>query len=235
MLNYTSCKSCGSLLQVVFAGQLTHPTCPQVEEELLARQFVDAIQAGDEAEAQRLEKLLDAPRPAPPLGSVALWYAEQGWPVFPCRAASMPCIDERGCRDAGYCRCPKRPLTKNGLKDASTDPDQIREWWSKWPEANIGGVTGVKYDVLDVDGPQGFASLASLGDDALPDVHGRSDTPHGQHIFLEASGDGNRAGVRPGLDYRGAGGYVLLSPSVVDGKRYSWVMQPSPVILGAHE
>ena len=55
----------------------------------------------------------------------ALEIADRGWPVFPCN------------RD-------KKPMTANGFKDASTDEDQILEWWGKNPEANIGVPTGKK-------------------------------------------------------------------------------------------
>ena len=67
----------------------------------------------------------------------ALAYAERfGWPVLPCKP-----------RD-------KTPLTPNGLRDATTDPEQIRTWWARFPKANIGIPTGVVtgFDVLDVDG-----------------------------------------------------------------------------------
>ncbi len=180
-----------------------------------AREFIDAIQRGDEKEAQRLEKILDAPRPTPPLGSVALWYAEAaGWPVFPLRVGE------------------KIPATKHGFKDATRDPDQIRQWWERGnPNYNIGIPTGPDtFDVVDVDGPDGFQSLVEL-QDALPDVHGKVDTPRGLHLYVEGTTDGNRAGVRKGIDYRSAGGFVVAPPSMVDGKRYSWVMQPSPRIL----
>ena len=46
-----------------------------------------------------------------------------GWPVFP--------IVARG----------KRPLTKHGFKDATTNTAQISDWWAQWPDANIGTPT----------------------------------------------------------------------------------------------
>jgi hypothetical protein len=55
-----------------------------------------------------------------------------------------------------------------GLKDASTDPEQIFQWRERWPDANIGGVTGIVYDVFDVD-PDGLDTLSELvgGDDTV--------------------------------------------------------------------
>jgi hypothetical protein len=63
----------------------------------------------------------------------ALALARQGLLVFPCR-----CVD-------------KRPLTQNGFKDASTDPEVIRNWWALWPRAYIGVPTGDKFVVVDLD------------------------------------------------------------------------------------
>jgi hypothetical protein len=64
----------------------------------------------------------------------ALKCAERGWPVFPCRAGT------------------KEPATTHGFDDATTDPDQIRAWWDRWPGANLAIATGAPGpDVLDVD------------------------------------------------------------------------------------
>jgi hypothetical protein len=54
------------------------------------------------------------------VGVAALTYATQlGIPIFPCGRN-------------------KAPLTKKGFKDATTDPEQILEWWEKYPDAMIG-------------------------------------------------------------------------------------------------
>ena len=49
------------------------------------------------------------------------------------------------------CDNDKRPFTARGFKDASTDPDVIRRWWTRWPNALIGVPTGIKFCVVDVD------------------------------------------------------------------------------------
>ncbi len=70
----------------------------------------------------------------------ALEYASKGIPVFPLHTptkdSSCSCGKPK-CDSVG-----KHPRTKNGLKDATTDKKQIREWWGKWPNANIGIPTG---------------------------------------------------------------------------------------------
>ncbi len=65
--------------------------------------------------------------------SEALDYAAKGFAVYP--------VQPRG----------KKPLTSHGFKDASVGTDQIRNWWSQWPDANIGLPATAEYVVLDVD------------------------------------------------------------------------------------
>ncbi len=213
MLNYTTCADCRQVLMVTFLGQVTHPGCKQTEAEKLAREFVDAIQRGDEGAADRLEKLVNQQDAPKPLRKVALWYAQQGWPVFPLLPGA------------------KEPHVKNGFKSATTDQERIDKWWSEHPHSNIGLVTGAYFDVIDVDGPQGFQSLAGLRDDQLPPVHGKVSTPRGFHLYVEVDEQShNRAAIYPGIDYRGKGGYVVAPPSQVDFKRYQWFINPSPQI-----
>ena len=55
----------------------------------------------------------------------ALCCAARGWPVFPLIAGR------------------KEPLTPNGFKAAACDPDSISQWWTRWPDANVGIATGL--------------------------------------------------------------------------------------------
>lgn len=71
----------------------------------------------------------------------ALAYAaERGWAVVPMHEfLNGACT----CKDGADCHRPARHArTRNGVKDASKDPVQIRAWWGKWPNANIGIATG---------------------------------------------------------------------------------------------
>jgi DNA-binding transcriptional ArsR family regulator len=131
--------------------------------------------------------------------SAALDYADQGMPVF-------PCVPEG-----------KAPLTQRGHLDASTDPDQLRAWWRRWPEANIGVPTGERSGILalDVDHP------AAL--DALEDEHGKLTTrthstgSGGMHLLFayppcqEIRNSAGKLGEH--LDVRGEGGYIIVPPS----------------------
>jgi putative DNA primase/helicase len=81
----------------------------------------------------------------------ALFYAQKmGWPVLPLfeiKDGCCTCVAGRGCgRRSG-----KHPRTKNGVHNATTDPEQIREWWGRWPNANIGLATGRISDIIVID------------------------------------------------------------------------------------
>jgi hypothetical protein len=155
---------------------------------------------------------------APSHLEAAHWYARTlRWPVFP--------LVPRG----------KKPLTTHGFLEASTDMDTIYAWWHRWPDANLGtptGPDGCGFDVVDIDGPTGMATLEQFA--AELDVRAVAFTPGdgverkpGRHLYIPATGDPNATKFAPGCDYRGAGGYVVLPPSVaLHGVRYAWIEGP---------
>jgi putative DNA primase/helicase len=54
------------------------------------------------------------------LAKSAIWYARHGWTVFPLRPRT------------------KEPFKDLGVYSATTDTDQIMDWWREHPRANIG-------------------------------------------------------------------------------------------------
>jgi Bifunctional DNA primase/polymerase, N-terminal len=143
-------------------------------------------------------------------------YAAHGWPVFPCRYDS------------------KEPATEHGFLDATTDHGRIDWWWRKDPERNVGIATGAPGpDVLDVDvhnGAPGWRSYNQLRAAGLvPEAMAEIRTPSGGgHFYYQGTDQRNgklltRVDGKPvslGLDYRGAGGYVVAPPSQVEGRSY---------------
>ena len=138
----------------------------------------------------------------------ALEWASRGRPVFPCGPD-------------------KKPLTSHGFKDASIDPDEIRQMWSKHPDAMIGMPTGKASGVVvldfDLDEDKGinavpvFTELRAAG--MIPEGTYTAATPRGGfHVHLEAAEEEirNAAGYdgRRGFDIRGEGGYVIVPPSI---------------------
>lgn len=147
------------------------------------------------------------PYPSDELLHAALMYAELGYPVFPCAPGG------------------KVPLTSHGFKDATTDADRIEQWWKEHPAANI-GIPTEGLLVIDVDG----ADNPWPGDPARAQELARgpvSLTPSGgrHHVFRQPDGKTckNTAGrIAPSVDTRADGGYIVVPPSVVEGKSYRW-------------
>lgn len=150
-----------------------------------------------------------------PFLTAALRYAQIGWAVLPCQP--------RG----------KRPLTKNGVKDAITDPEVIRRWWRRWPSANVGIATGASgLVVIDLDGDEGLRSWQTLRAElGLPADIPQVATAKGCHLYFGTNGTPIRPRVRnlPGVDVRAGDSYVIAPPSVhPSGRRYEWADFLSP-------
>src|SRR5450755_714729 len=146
--------------------------------------------------------------------AIALGYVKRGWPVIPLHT---PQNGGCSCNWANCTATGKHPRTKNGLSDATTQPDIIRNWWSKWPDANIGIVTGVQGGIIVVDmdnktGSNGSANLASLANKfgGMPDTL-TATTGCGEHLFFKHPGvpvKNTTSKLADGVDIRGDGGYV---------------------------
>ena len=63
----------------------------------------------------------------------AIHYASLGWGVFPAHTIKDGICS---CRKAECTSPGKHPMTRNGLKDATTDRSKILKWWNKDPDAN---------------------------------------------------------------------------------------------------
>lgn len=178
------------------------------------QEYDQAVATGDWVRAQDVGTWLDVHdplplRPAPVLGATALWYAEQGFRVFPLLPLS------------------KKPFPRSrGLHDATSDTHQVQRWWQRHPDANIGVATGHLVDVIDFDGLAGHVSWGELFPEDTASSYGgarvlatvSTPRPGGLHVYIRATGAGNRARMAEGVDYRGKGGYVVAAPSVLDDR-----------------
>jgi hypothetical protein len=147
--------------------------------------------------------------------AAALAYARRGWGILP--------VEPGG----------KRPLARlvpHGLKTATTDPGTILRWWLDSSDAGVGIRTGDAFDVLDIDGDEGWRTLARLVDvvgHALNCGPVAMTPGGGAHYYFRPTGLGNRAKFAPGLDWRGKNGYVVAAPSLhPNGGRYDWAISP---------
>lgn len=102
-------------------------------------------------------------------------------------------------------------------------PEEVKEWFLKWPDANVGivtgGVSGVA--VVDLDGTDGLKSANNLG--LMSSIV--SLTGNGKHLWYKNVGTiQNAVRLMPGVDVRGEGGYVVAPPSIHEsGRRYRFL------------
>lgn len=160
----------------------------------------------------------------------ALEYAARGWPVLPLH---QPTTRGCSCRACGECTSPgKHPRVARGVYAATIDPSQIRTWWRRWPNANIGIQTGATSGLVVIDIDPRHDGNRSL--ERLQRRHGPLRTltvttgSGGTHLYLAHPGrsirNDNHGRLGPGIDIRGDGGYIVAPPSRhASGGRYSWV------------
>jgi hypothetical protein len=223
MIIHTACATCKLEHTVTDEHPNVHPGCqppPATAEDKLLGQFIQAVLERRNGEADKLEKQANAViGQPPPLARAAEYYAsEYGWPVFPLKPHS------------------KTPATANGFKDATLDLDRIRAYWKQHPQANIGIPTGIHFDVIDIDVPDGIPSYQKLLDNTDLTIYGRACTSSsGLHLLVKPTGAGNTVRIDPGVDYRGVGGYIVAPPSWLGkpGTAWAWLNTPSPSIREA--
>jgi hypothetical protein len=168
--------------------------------------------------------------------AAALDYAAHGLPVFPV----YPIIESRGrffCKCLYTIRCErpgKHPMTRHGLKDATTDPIAIREFWACAPDANLGIACPPECCVLDIDPRHGGdVTIAALVREhgPLPVTWTVETGGGGSHHYFQTQQEirNSAAQVGEGIDIRGTGGYVVAPPSRhVSGNFYEWLPGLAP-------
>lgn len=156
------------------------------------------------------------------LGAVAqaaLAYAARGWSVIPVQA--------RG----------KRPLVVwREFQERVAGADEIEAWYRRWPEANVGIVTGAVSGlvVVDVDPAHGGRDSVRVLEERHGPVPATVESVTGgggRHLYYRHPGGqvSNRVGIQLGIDVRGDGGFVVAPPSLhPSGKHYFWVAGRSP-------
>ena len=145
----------------------------------------------------------------------ALTYASWGWRVLPVVAND------------------KRPATAHGVHDATSDPEQIRKWWSANPEFNIGIAAGEVSGIVvfDID-PRNGGDLSwetfILEHGEAPDGAYQLTAGGGQHYIANWQDGIKSCELRPGVDLLANGRYFLASPSCINGKTYEWEASSDP-------
>ena len=152
------------------------------------------------------------------LKDAAVWYCRHGFGIIP--------IAPRG----------KHPISKNGLNDWFTNPDDAEKLWTEQPNLNIGIVCGTPSHgivVLDIDeddenGKHGLDTLNDWEDTrgGLPDTAVAVTGRGGLHYLYRT----DRTNIRPStnaelaVDVRSDGSYIVAPPSIhPNGTPYRWM------------
>jgi len=174
--------------------------------------------------------------------SGALALAESSLRIFPCHypifkydgSVICSCYKRERCKSIG-----KHPAFKGWQKDATNNPSIIRKIWTKNPKYNIGILTGEpnNIDVLDVDPKNnGLQELDNLEKENEPfplTTKARSGSGGLHLFFIHTPGprNNNDGKIKPGIDFKTTGGYIIAPPSKhPSGNYYQWLNAVSPAL-----
>lgn len=142
--------------------------------------------------------------------SQALNYAEKlGWSIIPVGKNKRPLIEW------------KQFQNKRATKE------QISDWFNKNPDAGIAVITGNISNIVIVDiDPRHGGSNENFKD--IQTLIAKTGGGGWHYYFQYEEGIQNHAGLEPGIDVRGEGGYAVLPPSPHEsGINYKWEISPS--------
>lgn len=128
----------------------------------------------------------------------------------------------------------KQPLAgSNGCKDATTDEQQIRKWFTRDMGWQLAVATGIDLFVLDLDCKNGHDGIASLH--TLEAKY--EELPYGPRVITPSGGQHWWFRYDPlldlrcsvgvlgdGIDVRAEGGYVVVPTSVIESGAYRWAV-----------
>lgn len=169
--------------------------------------------------------------------ALALQLAGRGWYVFPCREKpGKPYTTKRRATVTPQAKQPywDKSDLQHGKDNATTDPDLIRRWWSRWPAALVGvyceqsGFFALDIDTKhEVDGWLTWQGLFQKYNNGLhPKFGPAQQTPSGgAHFLFTLPADlkipNNASKLGDGLDLR-SDGYICT------GGDYRWYVDHGP-------
>jgi hypothetical protein len=177
-----------------------------------------------------------------PMGHAALVLAtEHGLPVFPCvRRKKDPIVG--GLRvDGSAWRSEEHNLSERvvggGFHRATTHPEPIGQWWTRWPDANIGVRLGshLRLCLIEADTAEADAFLALMAANWQPTWTYRAS--RGLNRLFRAPNDLTEKAIRhlwpesfgKGVELKTGRGFLVAPPSVhPSGHTYTWTANSDP-------
>ena len=153
------------------------------------------------------------------LAEAAVKYASMGFAVLP--------LKPRG----------KEPNIAHGVNDATADVAQVKAWWERHPNDNIGlamgaasgGIVAIDIDVDEDAGKDGYDTLRTWENahGELPETATSITGRGGYHMLYRMAGVGNSVGRDSAVDIRSDGGFIVAPPSIhPNGVAYQWEFDP---------
>ena len=147
---------------------------------------------------------------------VALRYAKAGLAVLPLHGVTN---GRCSCGDDQCDRPGKHPRPKRGIAAATTDPEEIKRLWTKWPHAKIGMVLGgpSKLAALVANGEAGRRSLQAIKETrgSLPSTVTIQDCDRRIRLFRVVANQPRRRDIANGVRILGDGALVV-APSTLN-------------------
>lgn len=150
-------------------------------------------------------------------------YTERGWPVFLLGRAKRPVANCRACRaasdhDPAQCEC----LTCHGFYAATTDPDRVTAMIDRIPRGLLAIRTGTASGlfIVDIDPRNG----GTLDLDLMTPTAIVATGGGGWHLYYALDQPTKSGKLRPGIDIKADGGYVVAPPATHPGtgRPYRW-------------
>lgn len=146
--------------------------------------------------------------PAQFRAAAAEWYAARGLEVGPLRGKEATLV---------YV-----PNEQNSFNQFRSDVAKVRQWWKRWPNANIGIRPPLGYVVVDVDVKDGKAGVQTwrqlTAGRTVPTTLTMTSGSGGWHFWFRLPYEGKLRGhlmhTASGIDLKHNGGYLVSAPSV---------------------
>ena len=167
----------------------------------------------------------------------ALEYARIGLPIIPlCPPdhAGMNNTHRSMCKSPG-----KTPLIRDWTHKSSTAGDEVKAWFNKNPNLNVGLVLGNADEFnlvgIDVDGPEGEQILQEMSKGVLPNTWEFTTGKGRRLIYALPEGAESKKSTHKGMEKENelallaSGQQTVMPPSVhATGRLYEWLPGKSP-------
>lgn len=138
----------------------------------------------------------------------ALYYLEKlQWSIIPVGSNKAPLIDWKK------------------YQTIKASREEVHQWFEKFPTVNIGVVTGKLSNLIGIDIDPRHGGTDKEFDRTIT-VTARTGGGGKHFYFLYEEGIQNHAGIKPGLDVRGEGGFLIIPPSKTESGEYHWLISP---------